>query len=162
MNKEEYKAHFRQRLNEEDSDDAQIANHPHGALTGVLAHHLGVDSDKVFETTSALTTDSPEEHIDNAIGDVISEHGDRMFSKLSAEPDDPYYTPPSRYRDRMKRYRGEYLLGPDDRDAADVASNKQYDRFVADLTDHIHNNTSTGVHTEFTGTPRYDGVDEVI
>jgi len=44
MNKEEYKAHFRQRLNEEDSNGGPIDNHPHGALTGVLAHHLGLDA----------------------------------------------------------------------------------------------------------------------
>ncbi|MDA1197436.1 MAG: hypothetical protein O2779_05770 [Nanoarchaeota archaeon] len=157
MNKEQYKAYLHQRLNEEDSDnhetayDAQIASHPHGALTGVLARHLGLDASDVFETTSALTADSPQEHVDNAMGDVISQHGDRMFSKLSAEPDDPYHTPPARHR---------YTANPetDYDESYDTGSEEEHERFVGDLIDHIHDNVSTGVHTEFTGTPRYDGI----
>ena len=153
MNKEQYKAYLRQRLNEEDSDDAQIdpqidaqiASHPHGPLTGVLAQHLGADPSEVFEITSQLTADSPQEHVDNAIGDVISEHGDKVWRKLSKEPSDPYYFRPSRYRDRrMKGYIGEYLLGPDDRNEADVASNKQYNRYLGDFTNRINQDVRIG------------------
>ena len=151
MNKEQYKTYLRQRLNEEPSDDAQIASHPHGALTGVLARHLGLDASDVFETTSALTADSPQEHVDNAMGDVISQHGGRLFNKLSNEPDDPYYTPPARHR---------YTANPatDYDESYDIGSEEEHERFVGDLTDHIHRNMSNGDHTEFTGAPRYDGI----
>ena len=191
MNKKQYKTYLRQRLNEEDinhnvhnviaqygsqdpvprllarpdlspdsqeviakngteepSDDAQIASHPHGALTGVLARHLGLDASDVFETTSALTADSPQEHVDNAMAAVIYKHGDRLFNKLSSNRRSPYYTYPTDYRGDEGRYQDDL--------------EKAQDRFVGDLTDHIHNNTSTGKHTEFKGTPPYDGVDEVI
>ena len=123
MNKEQYKTYLRQRLNEEPSDDAQIASHPHGALTGVLARHLGLDASDVFETTSAL----------------------------SNEPDDPYYTPPARHR---------YTANPatDYDESYDIGSEEEHERFVGDLTDHIHRNMSNGDHTEFTGAPRYDGI----
>ena len=188
MNKKQYKTYLRQRLNEEDinhnvhnviaqygsqdpvprllarpdlspdsqeviakngteepSDDRQIASHPHGALTGVLARHLGIDASDVFETTSALTADSRQEHVDRAMAAVIYKHGDRLFNKLSSNRRSPYYTP----------YSGDEGRYQDD-------SEKAHDRFVADLSDHIYNNTSTGKHTEFKGTPPYDGVDEVI
>jgi len=157
MNKEQYKAYLRQRLNEENSDDAQIdpqiASHPHSALTGLLAQHLGVDPSEVFETTSKLTADSPQEDIDGAIRGVISLHGGRMRRKLSKEPGDPYYSPPSRYRDRSKRYRGEYLIGPDDRDEADAASNKEYNRFVGDFTKRINQDVRIGAYIKFYGKP---------
>ena len=39
---------------------------------------------------------------------------------------------------------------------------EEHERFMGDLIDHIHDNMSNGVHTEFTGAPRYDGIDEVI
>ena len=128
-----------------------ISSHPHGALTGVLAQHLGLDASDVFKTTSALTADSPQEHVDNAIGDVISQHGDRLFNKLSNEPDDPYYTPPARHR---------YTANPatDYDESYDIGSEEEHERFVGDLTDHIHRNMSNGDHTEFTGIPPYDGV----
>ena len=186
MNKEQYKTYLRQRLNEEDinhnviaqygsqdpvprllarpdlSPDSQeviakkhsnggpIANHPYGVLTRVLARHLDVGASKVFQNTRHLTTDSSHKNVDNAIGDAIDQHGDKVDSlwlKLSAEPGDPYHTPP----------------GNPDRDydaveARSTASHKQFVRFIDDFTQHIHDNVSTGDHTEFTGTPRYDGV----
>jgi hypothetical protein len=188
MNKEQYKTHLRQRLNEEHSDnhdyimkknsndyhykhrlidipfnhktdaqlalqqqsdaaayDRQIASHPHGVLTGVLARHLGLDASDVFETTSALTADSPQEHVDRAMAAVIYKHGDRLFNKLSQSRRSPYYTPPSDYHGDGGRYQDNL--------------EKAQDRFVADLTDHINDNVSTGVHTEFKGTPPYDGVE---
>ena len=188
MNKEQYKTYLRQRLNEEDinhnviaqygsqdpvprllarpdlspdsqemiakngteepSDDRQIASHPHGVLTHVLARHLGLDASDVFETTSALTADSPQEHVDRAMAAVIYKHGDRLFNKLSKNNRSPYYTPGPNYRGDEGRYQDN--------------SEKAQDRFTADLIDHIHNNVSTGDHTEFKGTPAYDGVDEVI
>jgi len=143
MNKEQYKTCLRQRLNEEHSDDAQIASHPHGALTGVLARHLGLDASDVFEITGALTADSPQEHVDRAMAAVMYKHGDRLFNKLSQNRRSPYYTPPSDYHGDGGRYQDD--------------SEKAQDRFVADLTDHIHRNVSTGEHTKFKGTPRYDG-----
>ena len=141
----------RQGRPEENQMSSTIASHPHGALTGVLAHHLGVDSDKVFETTSALTADSPQEHVDRAMGNVISQHGGRLFNKLSNEPDDPYFTPPARHR---------YTANPetDYDESYDIGSEEEHERFVGDLTDHIYDNVRTGKYTEFTGTPRYDGV----
>ena len=136
---------------EENQMSSTIASHPHGALTGVLARHLGLDASDVFETTSALTADSPQEHVDNAIGDVISQHGGRLFNKLSNEPDDPYFTPPARHR---------YTANPerDYDESYDIGSEEEHERFVGDLIDHIHRNVSTGNHTEFTGIPPYDGV----
>ena len=183
MNKKQYKTYLRQRLYEEHSNnhdyyikphdiqhrtynnnhrstpaqlaqqqqadaaayDAQIASHPHGPLTGVLARHLGIDASDVFETTSALTAESRQEHVDRAMAAVIYKHGDRLFNKLSSNRRSPYYTP----------YSGDEGRYQDD-------SEKAHDRFVADLSDHIYNNTSTGKHTEFKGTPPYDCVDEVI
>ena len=141
----------RQGRPEENQMSSTIASHPHGALTGVLARHLGLDASDVFETTSALTADSPQEHVDNAMGNVISQHGDRLFNKLSAESGTPYFTPPARYGSSPERDFDAY-------DAHNTAADSQFDRFVGDLTDHIHDNVSNGVHTEFTGTPRYDGV----
>ena len=141
----------RQGRPEENQMSSTIASHPHGALTGVLARHLGLDASDVFETTSALTADSPQEHVDNAMGDVISQHGGRLFNKLSNEPDDPYFTPPARYGSSPERDFDAY-------DAHNTAADSQFDRFVGDLTDHIHDNVSNGVHTEFTGAPRYDGI----
>ena len=135
----------RQGRPEENQMSSTIASHPHGALTGVLARHLGIDASDVFETTSALTTDSRQEHVDRAMAAVIYKHGDRLFNKLSSNRRSPYYTP----------YSGDEGRYQDD-------SEKAHDRFVADLSDHIYNNTSTGKHTEFKGTPPYDGVDEVI
>ena len=132
-----------------------ISSHPHGALTGVLARHLGLDASDVFKTTSPLTADSPQEHVDNAIGDVISQHGDRLFNNLSNEPDDPYYTPPARHR---------YTANPetDYDESYDIGSEEEHERFVGDFTAHINDDVRTGNHTEFTGIPPYDGVDEVI
>lgn len=141
----------RQGRPEENQMSSTIASHPHGALTGVLARHLGLDASDVFETTSALTADSPQEHVDNAMGDVISQHGGRLFNKLSAESGTPYFTPPARYGSSPERDFDAY-------DAHNTAADSQFDRFVGDLTDHIHDNVSNGVHTEFTGAPRYDGI----
>jgi hypothetical protein len=138
----------RQGRPEENQMSSTIASHPHGALTGVLARHLGLDASDVFETTSALTADSPQEHVDRAMAAVIYKHGDRLFNKLSKEHDDPYYTPPSDYHGDGGRYQDD--------------SEKAQDRFVGDLTDHVHDNVSTGVYTKFKGTPPYDGVNEVI
>jgi len=173
MNKEQYKTYLRQRLNEEHNDNhdyikpqgteeytpkllnlggGTIDNHPHGALTDVLARHLGLDASDVFETTGALTADSPQEHVDSVIGDLISQHGDRLFNKLSNEPGDLYHTPTARYGSTPER-------DFDARDAHDTEVERQYERFVGDLTDHINDNMSTGEHTEFKGTPRYDGVE---
>jgi len=155
MNKEEYKTYLRQRLNEEDSNGGTIDNHPHGALTRVLARHLEVGASKVFDNIRHLTSDSSQRNVDNAIGDAIDQHGDRvdrLWSKLSAEPSDPYHTPPARYVGTPERDYDAY-------DARDTASQKQFVRFIDDFTDHIHDNVSTGVHTEFKGTPRYDGVE---
>ena len=145
----------RQGRPEENQMSSTIASHPHGALTGVLARHLGLDASDVFEITSALTADSPQEHVDNAMGNVISQHGGRLFNKLSNEPDDPYHTPPARHR---------YTANPatDYDESYDIGSEEEHERFVGDLIDHIHDNMSNGVHTEFKGTPPYDGVDEVI
>ena len=141
----------RQGRPEENQMSSTIASHPHGALTGVLARHLGLDASDVFETTSALTADSPQEHVDNAMGDVISQHGGRLFNKLSNEPDDPYHTPPARHR---------YTANPerDYDESYDIGSEEEHERFMGDLIDHIHDNMSNGVHTEFTGAPRYDGI----
>ena len=141
----------RQGRPEENQMSSTIASHPHGALTGVLARHLGLDASDVFETTSALTADSPQEHVDNAMGNVISQHGGRLFNKLSAESGTPYFTPPARYGSSPERDFDAY-------DAHNTAADSQFDRFVGDLTDHIHDNVSNGVHTEFTGAPRYDGI----
>ena len=141
----------RQGRPEENQMSSTIASHPHGALTGVLARHLGLDASDVFETTSALTADSPQEHVDNAMGNVISQHGGRLFNKLSNEPDDPYHTPPARHR---------YTANPerDYDESYDIGSEEEHERFMGDLIDHIHDNMSNGVHTEFTGAPRYDGI----
>jgi hypothetical protein len=153
MNKEQYKAHLRQRLNEEDSNGGPIANHPHGALTRVLARHLEVGASKVFDNIRHLTSDSSQRNVDNAIGDAIDQHGDRvdrLWSKLSAEPSDPYHTPSARSSGSRER---DY----DAINARDTASHKQFVRFIDDFTDHINDNVSTGVHTEFKGAPRDDG-----
>ena len=168
MNKEQYKTYLRQRLYEEDSNNDVIAqygteehsnggpitNHPYGVLTRVLARHLDVGASKVFQNTRHLTTDSSQRNVDNAIGDAIDQHGDKVDSlwlKLSAEPGDPYHTPPARYSGSRER---DYAAV----EARSTASHKQFVRFIDDFTQHIHDNVSTGDHTEFTGTPRYDGV----
>lgn len=153
MNKEQYKTYLRQRLYEEHSDIdiyQKIASHPHGELTNILAQHFGLDPSDVFQTTSALTADSPQEHVDDVIGDLSSQHGDRLFNKLSNEPGDPYFTPPARYGSTPERDYDAY-------DAHNTATNSQYTRFIGDFIDHIHDNVSTGVPTEFTGAPRDDG-----
>lgn len=141
---------FRNRRQGRPEENQIISSHPHGTLTHVLARHLGLDASDVFETTGALTADSPQEHIDGAIGDLISQHGDRLFNKLSNEPGDPYHTPPARYGSSPERDFDAY-------DARDTEVERQYDRFVGDLTDHINDNVSTGVHTEFAGIHRDDG-----
>jgi hypothetical protein len=143
---------FRNRRQGRPEENQIISSHPHGALTGVLARHLGLDASDVFKTTRALTADSPQEHVDGVIGDLISQHGDRLFNKLSAEPGDPYHTPRARYGSSPERDFDAY-------DAHNTAADSQSDRFVRDFTDHINDNVSTGVHTEFTGTPRYDGIE---
>ena len=141
----------RQGRPEENQMSSTIASHPHGALTGVLARHLGLDASDVFKTTSALTADSPQEHVDRAMAAVISQHGGRLFNKLSAKSGTPYFTPPARYGSSPERDFDAY-------DAHNTAADSQFDRFVGDLTDHIHDDVSNGVHTEFTGAPRYDGI----
>lgn len=179
MNKEQYKTYLRQRLNEEHNDNhdyinpqgteeytpkllnlggGTIDNHPHGALTRVLARHLDVSPSKVFDNTRHLTSDSSQRNVDNAIGDAIDQHGDKVDSlwlKLSAEPGDPYHTPSARSSGSRER---DY----DAINARDTASHKQFVRFIDDFTQHIHDNVNTGDHTEFTGTHPYDGVNEVI
>ena len=142
----------RQGRPEENQMSSTIASHPHGALTGVLARHLGLDASDVFETTSALTADSPQEHVDRAMAAVIYKHGDRLFNKLSQNRRSPYFTPPAR-----RIYTSNSEGAPQD-DSLERAQ----DRFVGDLIDHIHRNVSTGKYTKFKGTPPYDGVDEVI
>jgi hypothetical protein len=142
---------FRNRRQGRPEENQIISSHPHGALTHVLARHLGLDASDVFKTTGALTADSPQEHVDDVIGDLISQHGDRLFNKLSAEPGDPYHTPRARYGSSPERDFDAY-------DVHNTAADSQSDRFVRDFTDHINDNVSTGVHTEFTGTPRYDGI----
>ena len=139
---------------EEHSNGGPIANHPYGVLTRVLARHLGVGASKVFDNTRHLTTDSSQRNVDNAIGDAIDQHGDKLDSlwlKLSAEPGDPYHTPPARYSGSREH---DYAAVEE----RSTASHKQFVRFIDDFTQHIHDNVSTGDHTEFTGTPRYDGV----
>ena len=131
-----------------------ITNHPYGVLTRVLARHLDVGASKVFQNTRHLTTDSSQRNVDNAIGDAIDQHGDKLDSlwlKLSAEPSDPYHTPSARYSGSREH---DYAAV----EARSTASHKQFVRFIDDFTQHIHNNVSTGNHTEFTGTPRYDGL----
>ncbi len=141
---------FRNRRQGRPEENQIISSHPHGALTAVLARHLGLDASDVFKTTGTLTADSPQEHVDGVIGDLISQHGDRIFNKLSAESGTPYHTPRARYGSSPERDFDAY-------DAYNTAADNQSDRFVRDFTDHINDNVSTGVHTEFTGIPRYDG-----
>ena len=125
--------------------------HPHTVLTGILAQHFGQDASDVFNETRRLRASSPQEDVDRVIMNMVARHGDGIFDKLSAEPGDPYHTPPARYGGSPERDFDAY-------DAHNTATNSQSDRFFRDFTAHINDNVRTGVHTEFTGTPRYDGV----
>lgn len=180
MNKETYKSYFRNKLNESHEDlrrksaaadtaeyndnigltpeeNAILDSHPHGALTRVIARHLDLHPLEVLKTTGALTADSPQEHVDNKIEDLISKHGNKIWRAESTDLKSPYYTTPAQHR---------YTASPENDydESYDTGSEKQYERFMRDFTDHIHDNVSTGVHTDFMGTAPdyYHGDDGAI
>ena len=178
MNKEQYKTYLRQRLNEgrrkeglglravagimghnlKTVGDYELDAHPHGRLIRRVAWSLGLHPFDIFNKTDVLpklTKDSSQEEVDEGIKDVLAEHGHKLWRKLSKDPTDPYYTPPARYGSSPERDFDAF-------DEHDTEANNQYDRFVDDFTDHVNNNARKGSHTEFKGTPRYDGVDEIL
>jgi len=132
----------------------KIDDHPHGALTRAISRHTGMHPLEVFEFTRDLTADSPQKDIDREIHHFVGLQLGRpttgnepymadgqiqnkvapIFSDLSKQPGSPYFAAASR---------GDSYS----------AFKEPRERFIRDFSKHISDNVSTGVHTEFTGTP---------
>jgi len=129
----------------------KMDDHPHGALTRAISQHTGLHPLEVFEFTRELTADSPQKDIDREIHHFVG-----LQLRRPTTGNEPYMADgqiqnkaAAKFSDLSKQSGSPYFAAGD----PDSAFKEPGERFIRDLSKHISDNVSTGVHTEFTGTP---------